>query len=365
MSSWPQTSTAPSLASPLDLVLTPPAIRDGRADAILDLCAVQRGRRDGAALLAVADSVLAQIAKRLATMRVMAGQAAAPSRSEAERRALQDLFAACRCEIDNLAEAASFNGLALLAGGKREVCKLPRVVRRHYLATSPGYRLHAHMGFENFVFRPDAPGLLAGDVIRVEYEAEAGRIAVTNMTTGRRALAPAPNRAPAIGSIAMVDVPGFGLRIVINEDFIVGRDNRAPLDNPGLNEFVLRAEHDWASGAALLDRAHFRFGPTGAEVTVTLDSARVEAIDDALVEASIASAPAAAAALPRVEMACERLAGMRAACAEAQSALCGEPESGAPSREAAMAPVPLAGRAGLRTVCLGAVPAMRRLLLLQ
>jgi hypothetical protein len=141
-------------------------------------------------------------------------------------------------------------------------------------------------------------------VIRVEYEAEAGRIAVTNMTTGRRALATAPNRALAIGGIAAVEVPAFGLRIVINEDFVVGRDNRAPFDNPGLNELVLSADHDWTSGTAMLDRAHSRFGATGADVTVVLESARLEAIDEALVEASIASTAAAAAALPRVEMAC-------------------------------------------------------------
>lgn len=365
MNSWHQTSTAISLARPLDWVQTPPAVRDGRADAILGLCAARRGRREGAALLEAADSVLARIAKRLGTMRVMAGQAAAPSRSEAERRALQDFFAAGRREIDGLAEEASFNGVALLRGGKRELCKVRRVLQRHYLATSPGYRLHAHMGFENFVFRPDAPSLLAGDVIRVEYEAETGRIAVTNMTTGRRALAIAPNRTPAIGGVAAVEVPAFGLRIVINEDFVVGRDNRAPLDNPGLNEFVLSADHDWTSGTAMLDRAHFRLGAAGADVTVVLESARLEAIDEALVEASIASAAAAAAALPQVEMACERLAEMRAACAEARSALCGEPEAVAPLREASMAPVLLAGRAGLRTVSPGAVLALRRLLLLQ
>ncbi|MDA0702629.1 MAG: hypothetical protein O3A96_05225 [Proteobacteria bacterium] len=138
MNTWPQMSIASPSARPRDLVQTPPAVRDGRADAILGLCATGRGRRECAGLLQAADNVLARIEKRLATMRVMAGQAAAPSRSEAERRALQDLFAAGRCEIDGLAEAASFDGVALLRGGKREVCTVRRILQRCYLATSPG-----------------------------------------------------------------------------------------------------------------------------------------------------------------------------------------------------------------------------------
>jgi flagellin-like hook-associated protein FlgL len=91
----------------------------------------RQGRREGAALLEVADSVLARIAKRLGTMRVMAKQAAAPSWSAAERRALQGFFAAGRREIDDLAEEASFNGVALLRDGKRELCKVRRVLQRH------------------------------------------------------------------------------------------------------------------------------------------------------------------------------------------------------------------------------------------
>jgi flagellin-like hook-associated protein FlgL len=341
----------------------PAAVRDGRATAILGLCAERRGRREGAALLQAADAVLAQIAERLRTMRVVAGQAAAPTRSDAERRALQDVFAACRREIDRFAEDACFNGAHLLRGGRRELCQARRTLRRRYVAESFGYRLHEHMGFEAFSFVADAPNLLAGDRIRVEYEAGLGRISVTNMTTGRRALATAPNRAPAIGSVETVEVPAFGLRILLNDGFLVARDNRAPLDNPGLNEFVLQADHDWISGAAVLDRAHFDLGRDGEDKPVVLESARLAEIDEALIHASIVTASAAADALPRAERACERVAEMRLCCARMRAALRDEPADGAATAETSSVPVAPANCAALRALTPRAVPALRRLLL--
>ncbi|MDA0702627.1 MAG: hypothetical protein O3A96_05215 [Proteobacteria bacterium] len=91
----------------------------------------------------------------------------------------------------------------------------------------------------------------------------------------------------------------------------------------------------------------------------------MEAIDEALVDASIATSAEAGATLPRVEMACERLAEMRAACAEARSKLCGEPEAAVPPHAPLLAPVLPAGGADLRAVMPRAVPAMRSLLLDQ
>ncbi|MBT5416219.1 MAG: hypothetical protein HOH66_15715 [Rhodospirillaceae bacterium] len=343
-----------------------PAIRDGRAAAILRLRTARSGQRAGAALLQAADRALGRIAGHLAAMRVMAGQAASPSRSEAERLVLQDRFAASRTEIGRLVDGAAFNGARLLRGGRREACQVPRILLRRFHAAEIGYRVQGHMGFEGFAFRPDAPNLLAGDVIRVEYDAPGSRIAVTNMTTGRRALAAAPTRGPAIGKTLAVEVPGFGMRIDLNDGFLAGRANLAPLKNPGLNEFVLEEEHEWTTAVAMLDRAVFPLGDDG-EAAISLESARLEEIDETLPCASIATAAQAGATLPRIERACERLVQMRAACAQAPLAPRAAANSDVP-------PDPVADKAGAvpalpvvaaRAVAPGTVPAMRRLLLLQ
>lgn len=348
---------------PQDLVQLGGASRTGRAASILRLQTWSGSRREGASMLQIADRALADIAGCLGAMRVRAGQAASPSRIGAERQALQERFAGYRDEIDRLADDARFNGAALLRGGMRGPCQVWPVLRRRSTATSIGYRIRGHMGFEFFAFAPDAPGVMDGDTIRVDYDARRRRIEVTNLATGRRALAAGPARTPGIGTTVAVELPSFGLSVHLNDNFLVAHDNGAPLKNPALNEFVVSSEHERGLTVEMRDRAIFRYADGGEVVTVELDSARLEELDQALVRASIATADEAEAALVRVERACERLADMRAACGHARAALLGGPH---PEEEAGEpGPVAMHGPVAVDAVAVGAVSAMRRMLLLQ
>jgi len=84
-----------------------------------DIAGLVQGRSDasaGAAILQVADAAFAESAETLTRLKTLATQASAEDLSSHERAILNTEFEALRSELDTIANAATFNGIALLDG---------------------------------------------------------------------------------------------------------------------------------------------------------------------------------------------------------------------------------------------------------
>ncbi len=279
---------------------------------------------EAVSLLQVADTALGAMAEKLARLNELADQANLAKTSDSERAVLNAEFSRVRAEIIAIADDTEFNSVKILKGGTalaetRNVAS--EVNTTTFTANNGSENLTTAAGIQQFVFAADAPGVLDGDVFRVEYDAASKNFTVTNTRSGVSQTVAAPSQA-ALDAIAgtgnAVDVTAstFGLTIKVISTFDRGQDNKALAGASVQNEFTVSAKITTTlssnATAGTSDVVNFSFnigGGTGPEDTVSfaLQAATLANLAPGLASDDISTAAGAATAVANTVAASHRL----------------------------------------------------------